>query len=108
MLVNYSELIKTLKGLTEEQTLVIVKTIQPFIELTKIESSYQWDGFDFVGSEKINGIYRHIVQIDWSIRPQPLYLRFRYYVDLYEYPVNDEQLKTILTYLTEINPRIKN
>jgi hypothetical protein len=105
--INNSELINTLKGLTEPQRLEIAKFFYPNIEFSIHVSSNAWDGYDLVGPEKINGIYRHIIQIDFSERESIVRNRFRYYVDLYEYTAGDFELNAILKYLLTINPLIQ-
>jgi hypothetical protein len=105
--INNSELINTLKGLTEPQRLEIAKFFHPNIEFSIHVSSNAWDGYDLVGPEKINGIYRHIIQIDFSERESIVRNRFRYYVDLYEYTAGDFELNAILKYLLTINPLIQ-
>lgn len=103
---NNNALIETLKGLTESQRLDIARLILPNIKWSNHESLYPWLGYDLVGVEKINGIYRHMVQIDFSDQESLVRNRFRYYVDLYEYTVGGFELKSILAYLSTINPHI--
>lgn len=106
--INNSELIETLKGLTEIQRLDIARLLHPNIKFTTHESIYPWCGYDLVGVEKSNGVYRHMVQIDFSEHESLVRNRFRYYVDLYEYAAGDFELNAILKYLTTINPLIQN
>jgi hypothetical protein len=106
--INNSELIETLKGLTEIQRLDIARLLHPNIKFTTHESIYPWRGYDLVGVEKSNGVYRHMVQIDFSEHESLVRNRFRYYVDLYEYAAGDFELNAILKYLTTINPLIQN
>ena len=105
--INNSELINTLKGLTELQRLDIAKFFHPNMDFTIHESIYAWDGYDLVGPEKSNGMYRHIVQIDFSEKESIVRNRFRYYVDLYEYTAGEFELNAILKYLSTINPLIQ-
>ena len=106
--INNSELINTLKGLTQPQCLEIAKFFHPNMDFQIHESSYAWTmSYDLVGPEKTNEGYRHIVQIDFSEKESIVRNRFRYYVDLYEYTAGDFELNAILKYLLTINPLIQ-
>lgn len=91
-------LLNVIKNLSPAECITIAKMIKPNDNFEYIKSDIPWDGHDLVANLE-DGIYRSIVQIDFSGRELPDAKRFRYYLDLYEYSVDGMTLKYIIQFL---------
>jgi hypothetical protein len=91
---------KNLKNLTIEECIKIASIVEP-IKWEFYKSPEKWDGFDLTGKDYVNG-NKYIFQIDY--RPNiPKEKRFRIYINLYQYPIDNKKIKKILSFLEAIN-----
>jgi len=92
---------KNLKDLTPEECIKIATIAEPNVEWKFIQSENKWNGFDLIGvDDNENDICKNIFQIVYNdVVEFGKESRFRIYVDLCEFPIDDDKLDEINNYL---------
>jgi hypothetical protein len=91
---------KNLKDLTPQECIKIASIVEPNVDWKIIQSKYVWDGFDLIEKGDDESISKYIFQIDYrSDEMVGSKSRFRFYKDLYQYNIDDTEMKQILIYL---------
>lgn len=93
---------RTLKNLTPDECVKIASIIEPNVEWKFHQSDDVWNGFDLIDKNSENeNISRYIFQIDYRSNEElKSNSRFRLYVDLHEFRIDEEP---ILNYLKSID-----
>ena len=105
-----------LKSLTSQECVDIASIVRPNVKWKLIESEQRWWGFDLIEEGSDERDAKHIFQIDFrelnemikiplGMKPES---RFRYYKNLREIPIGNEQSEAVDYYLSTLGCSLNN